>query len=126
VDEKTRTVTLRLSVKNGPGSAKGEAFALRPGMFVTVDLETSRKDGVLVLPLSAIQQVDGETVAFARVVPPSGQGAAFEKRRVVLGIRDGDIAEVIDGIQIGDEVVTGNGYLLKSELERSRIGGHSH
>ncbi len=46
VDEKTRTVTLRLSVKNGPGGVTGERFGLRPGMFVTVDLETSRKDGV--------------------------------------------------------------------------------
>lgn len=126
VDEKTRTVTLRLTVKNGPGGAANERFSLRPGMFVTVDLETARKDGVPTLPLSAVQEVGGQTVAFVRAVPPSGAGAAFEKRRVVLGIRDGEVAEVVEGVQVGDEVVTVNGYLLKSEFERSQIGGHAH
>ena len=126
VDEKTRTVTLRLTVKNGPGGGNGEGFALRPGMFVTVDLETSRKDGVLTLPLSAVQEVGGQTVAFVRAATPGGSAAAFEKRRVVLGIRDGDIIEVVEGVEAGDEVVAVNGYLIKSEFERSQIGGHQH
>jgi cobalt-zinc-cadmium efflux system membrane fusion protein len=95
-------------------------------MFVTVDLETSRKDGVLTLPLSAVQEVGGQTVAFVRADPPGGSAAAFEKRRVVLGIRDGDIIEVVEGVEAGDEVVAVNGYLIKSEFERSQIGGHQH
>ena len=126
VDEKTRTVALRLAVKNGPAEGKGERFALRPGMFVTVDLETSRKDGVPTLPLSALQEVGGQTVAFVRTPPPDGSAAAFERRRVVLGIRDAQVAEVVDGVQVGEEVVTENGYLVKSEFERSQIGSHEH
>lgn len=127
VDEKTRTVTLRLTVGNGPGGAAGERFALRPGMFVTVDLETSRKDGVPVLPGSALQEVGGRTVVFVRSDPPQGAAAAFEKRPVSLGIRHGTIVEVVDGVRLGEEVVTQNGYLLKSEFERSQIGeGHAH
>jgi multidrug efflux pump subunit AcrA (membrane-fusion protein) len=140
VDEKTRTAHLWLTIKSESGRVPEQKEALRPGMFVTVDLELSRREDVLVVPLDAVQTVSGETVVFVQQGPPSSDGAAaeekagapprtvtFERRRVELGVRDGGVAEVLKGLQPGELVVIGNAYLLKSEFEKSRIGeGHSH
>jgi cobalt-zinc-cadmium efflux system membrane fusion protein len=108
-------------------------------MFVTVDLELSRKEDVLVVPLAAVQTVAGETVVFVQQGPPSHEGpmaeekaganpqsAIFERRRVELGARDSEVAEVLKGLEAGELVVVGNAYLFKSEFEKSRIvEGHS-
>jgi cobalt-zinc-cadmium efflux system membrane fusion protein len=46
---------------------------------------------------------------------------------VKLGARDGDVVEVVEGLTAGERVVVANAYLLKSEFERSKIGGgHAH
>jgi len=158
VDEKTRTAAIRIAIKNEPLSGTQERFALRPGMFATVDLETSRRDDVLVVPLPAIQTVAGETVVFVQDASakaaaqgehdppreavaggheeshdghehetPQPGAVAFERRVVALGGRDGVVAEVLKGVEVGEAVVVKNAYLLKSEFEKSRISeGHAH
>ena len=94
-------------------------------MFATVDLEVSRKADVLVVPTSAVQTLEGKQVVF--VETQLTEGAAFQRRVVVLGARDGDVAEVADGLKPGERVVVANAYLLKSEFERAKIGGgHAH
>lgn len=139
VDEKTRTAPLWVTIKNEPAKAVEAKYALRPGMFVTVDLELSRKEDVIVVPLAAVQTVGGETVVFVQQSPLSQDGSraeekanasaqpvSFERRRVELGTRDSEVAEVLKGLAAGELVVVGNAYLLKSEFEKSRIGeGHS-
>lgn len=142
VDEKTRAVPLRVAVKNRPLPDSEEPFALRPGMFATVDLETSRKTDVRVVPLAAVQTVNSETVVFMQSTRPehakhrgstTGRdtheaevgkfgSATFERRPVTLGARDAEVAEVIHGIEPGEAVVVENAYLLKSEFEKSQIG----
>ena len=122
VDEKTRTLPVRIAVRN-PASANG--FALRPGMFATVALETSRKPSALLVPSAAIQTLDGQPVVF--VETPLSAGAAYQRRPVKLGVRDQDAIEVVEGLSAGDRVVVANAYLLKSEFERSKISqGHAH
>jgi RND family efflux transporter MFP subunit len=125
VDEKTRTLPVRIAVKNQMLSGAGQRFALRPGMFASVDLETSRKGDVLLVPNAAVQTLDGKPVVF--VETPLTEGAAFQRRAIVLGARDGDVAEVAEGLQPGERIVVANAYLLKSEFERAKIGGgHAH
>ncbi|HVR75911.1 MAG TPA: efflux RND transporter periplasmic adaptor subunit [Planctomycetota bacterium] len=140
VDEKTRMAPLWITIKSEAVRVPEQKQPLRPGMFVTVDLELSRKEDVLVVPLDAVQTVAGETVVFVQQGPPSNEGAGaeakagapprtvtFDRRRVELGVRDGGVAEVLRGLEAGELVVVGNAYLLKSEFEKSRIGeGHSH
>jgi cobalt-zinc-cadmium efflux system membrane fusion protein len=149
-DEKTRTLPLRLVVRTRPGPADGrggekpsptsgtlDSFILRPDTFVTVDLETSRKRDVPVVPASAIQTLADRTVVFVRTIPPeyaepsdqSGappteeEVVAFEPRVVTVGAREADRVEVLSGVALGEEVAVENAYLLKSELERAKFGG---
>ena len=125
VDEKTRTLPVRVAIQNPRLSSNGQAYALRPGMFAMVDLEVSRRNGALVVPSVAVQTLGGQPVVF--VETPLTEGAAFQRRAVVLGTRDGDVVEVTQGLAPGERVVVANGYLLKSEFERSKIShGHAH
>lgn len=121
VDEKTRTLPVRVAVQNQRVAA---GAGLRPGMFATVDIELSRKPGIVV-PLAAVQTVNGESVVF--VETPLSEGAAYQRRPVKLGPGDDQVVEVLEGVAEGERVVVANGYLLKSEFERSKIGGgHAH
>jgi cobalt-zinc-cadmium efflux system membrane fusion protein len=98
---------------------------LRPGMFATVDLETSRKVAAVLVPAGAVQTLGGRDVVFVETA--LSEGAAFQRRLVKLGTRDGARVEVVEGLQPGERVVVANAYLLKSEFERSKIGhGHAH
>jgi multidrug efflux pump subunit AcrA (membrane-fusion protein) len=118
VDEKTRTLPVRIAVPN-------PASTLRPGMFATVDLETARRAGAVVVPLSAVQTVAGQAVVFVETA--LSEGAAYQRRAVELGARDAKVVEVIKGLEPGEQVVVANAYLLKSEFERSKIShGHAH
>jgi cobalt-zinc-cadmium efflux system membrane fusion protein len=113
-------------VKNGPVAGSDEHFALRPGMFATVDLETSRKERVVVVPISAVQTVGPDTVVFV-LQAAAGQAneahhSTFERRVVVAGERDSCFVEIVKGLKAGEQVVVENAFLLKSELEKSRIG----
>jgi cobalt-zinc-cadmium efflux system membrane fusion protein len=94
-------------------------------MFATVDLETARRPDAVVVPLSAVQTVAGQSVVF--VETSRSEGAAFQRRAVELGTRDDKVVEVVRGLEPGERVVVANAYLLKSEFERSKIShGHAH
>lgn len=124
VDEKTRTLQVRVVVKNAPADLARGNITLRPGMFATVDLEVARHDNTISVPTSALMTVDGESVVFVRVNAPHSVGAdvtAYEKRVVQVGFRNERSVEIVKGVSAGDEVVVANAYLLKSEFERSRM-----
>lgn len=125
VDEKTRTLPVRVEVKNSPASGRPDGLMLRPGMFVTVGLEVGRRAGGVVVPLTAVQFLEGRSVVF--VETPLTDGASFVRRAVRLGARDGNAVEVTEGVKAGDRVVVAGAFLLKSEFERAKIGGgHGH
>ena len=125
VDEKTRTLPVRVAIQNVVLPGGGDAYALRPGMFAKVDLETARTPDVLVVPVAAVQTIDGKPVVFVETALTAG-AAAFQRRPVVLGARDADVAEVLDGLRAGERVVVANAFLLKSEFERAKISHGDH
>ena len=125
VDEKTRTFPVRIAVANRSANGTAQPFALRPGMFATIDIETARRPGAVVIPVGAVQTVGGQSVVFVETALT--EGAAFQRRPVVLGARDEKVVEAVEGVQAGERIVVGNAYLLKSEFERSKISdGHGH
>jgi membrane fusion protein, heavy metal efflux system len=135
VDEKTRTVPLRVLARNLKTlTGTQQDFLLRPGLFTNIQIETRRRNGVLVIPLAAIQTEGNETFVFVRSAatspdvsnPPSRKGktnsaVTFERRVVELGAKDDRVAEVVKGLHIGELVVVENAYLLKSEMEKSKL-----
>jgi hypothetical protein len=91
VDAATGTVRVTLQVQ---GRDK-----LRPGMFASVFLETSRHDNALTIPKSALSLESlGDTVYVVN-------GDVAARRPVQLGYEEADIVEVASGLHEGDRVI---------------------
>ncbi len=102
VDEKTRTIKVRVEVDNRDG-------ALKPDMFADVQLRTDMGTG-LVVPDSAIIDTGDRKLVF--LDRPDG---AIEPREVEVGMRIPEGYQVLRGLAKGDRVVTSANFLLDSE-----------
>jgi RND family efflux transporter MFP subunit len=111
VEEKTRTVKVRIELAN-------EGLQLKPDMFADVRLLADLGTGLSV-PESAVIDSGGRKLVFV----DRGEGR-FEPRQVTLGVRAGAGLQVIAGLEDGERVVTSANFLLDSESSlRSAISG---
>ncbi|MCK5557620.1 MAG: efflux RND transporter periplasmic adaptor subunit, partial [Candidatus Hydrogenedentes bacterium] len=100
VDIATRTTMAELIVPNAEGT-------LRPGMYADVLLVAREKADALNVPEAAIIRRNGQTDVL-RVVDDVARTT-----RITLGILGEGYAEVIDGLEEGDTVVTKGQYVVK-------------
>jgi cobalt-zinc-cadmium efflux system membrane fusion protein len=84
---------------------------LKPGMFVTIELPTSSAEPVTQVPITAVQEHEGQTFVFLH----NGEDR-FERRNVVTGRRSGEFVEITSGLQPGEQVATRGGFALKSRM----------
>ena len=104
LDPVSRTVKVRLSMKN-PG------LLLKPEMFANVEIMIS-SGSKLVIPREAV--IDSGTRQIVYVEKKPG---VYEMRRVTLGQRGEDYVEVLKGIKKGERVVTSGNFLIDSESQ---------
>lgn len=120
VDPKTRTVEVRATVDNPliqeATAAHGEQRLLRANTFGTGTIRVSENLHAVVVPNRAVQW-DGD----CHVVFVETSEANFESRKVELGAVDDEFSEIIDGLKVGERVVTVGSHVIKSELLRRRI-----
>ncbi len=103
VEERTRTVKVRLEVDNSRGDLKPEMFA---DVFLNVDLGQG-----LVVPDGAVINAGDRRLVFL----DRGEGR-FEPRVVKLGAKiEGSGVQIVSGVAEGDRVVVGANFLLDSE-----------
>jgi Cu(I)/Ag(I) efflux system membrane fusion protein/cobalt-zinc-cadmium efflux system membrane fusion protein len=110
VDPATRTLRVRLALLN-PG------LALKPGMFVNVQLRAPLGRQLLV-PASAVVQAGSRQLVFL-----SRAQGSFEPREVQLGARTEDGFVVLKGLQAGDTVATSANFLIDSESQLQAAAG---
>ena len=91
----------------------------RPGSAVRAMVTVSTQPADLVVPLTALQQMDGRDVVFVR------EGDRYEKRTVTLGRRDARQVEIVEGVAVGEDVVIAQSYTIKADLEKAGAG-HAH
>jgi len=119
VDPTTRTVKVRIEVKNGHGE-------LRPGMFARAEITTAPGDEqgetALAVPDEAIQTVEGGPAVF---IPVEGEENTFAKRAVTVGKPVGGWIPVPSGLKEGERVVVTGTFILKAELGKSGAA-HEH
>lgn len=106
LDAAARTLTARFELPN-PG------FALRPGMFVDVELGIDLGPGVLV-PSSAVLDSGLRRTVFVETAP-----GRLEPREVETGERSGGKVQIVRGVAAGERVAVGANFLLDAE---SRLG----
>ncbi len=71
-----------------------------PGLPATLDLAIGQVDDALVIPVTAVQGGAGSGVVWV----DAGDGSAPEERQVVLGVGDGVIVEVTEGLAEGEAI----------------------
>lgn len=96
VDPATRTVRVRAILPNADGT-------LRPGMLMTVDVRSNPRQALAIPEIAILDQIDGAYVY--RVVARDG-GQAVDLVRIRTGQRSGGMAEVLEGLNAGDQVIT--------------------
>jgi cobalt-zinc-cadmium efflux system membrane fusion protein len=112
LDAATRTVRVRATVVN-------RGAKLKPGLFVKGQIEIPRpqkETGVLAVPQSALQTLEGRPTVFVRSGPET-----FVRRFVETGHTFEGFTEVLSGIRRGEVVVTEGSFVLKSEFAKATL-----
>jgi multidrug efflux pump subunit AcrA (membrane-fusion protein) len=114
IDPATRSVPLILEARNDEGR-------LRIGLHGDLAIATGEKIRGLAIPLSAIVDDKGISVAFVQA-----EGETFERRELELGIRSEGYAEVKSGLKAGERVVNKGAYRVHLASLSSALPAHGH
>jgi cobalt-zinc-cadmium efflux system membrane fusion protein len=112
LDKDTRFARVVAAVDNTAGK-------WRPGSFITADIPTDEIHAAVVVPRSALQTVNGESIVFVRTVE------GFTPRKVVVGTQDARLAEIVSGLAAGERIATTNTFTLKADLGKADAA-HEH
>jgi cobalt-zinc-cadmium efflux system membrane fusion protein len=102
VDEGTRSIRVLFELDNREGH-------LRPGMFVDVAIGAGGREQGLAVPEAAVVEEEGRGFVFIHTAPES-----FERREVVLGVRDGEWRAVRRGVKEAERVVVQGVAMLQA------------
>jgi membrane fusion protein, heavy metal efflux system len=106
LDPATRTAQVRIELAN-PGQL------LKIGMYVNVVFATlgGSESTVPVVPTSAIQNINNQQVVFVATNDPT----VFAMRPMRLGSETNGRYPVLEGVSVGDRIVTEGSFLLRAE-----------
>lgn len=113
LNEETRTVAVRLNVKN-------RKSLLKPGMFVRAELQSRIRSGTdvrppLLVPVSAVLRTGKRAVVYVR--KPGDGTPVFEGREIEIGARAADYLVVVSGLEEGEEVVVKGNFKIDSAFQ---------
>ena len=106
IDQTTRTAQVRVELANA-------GQLLKIGMFVNVAFATlgGSEATTPVVPKIAVQNVNNQQVVFVTTKEPN----VFAMRPVRLGNESNGFFAVMEGVTVGDQVVTDGSFLLRAE-----------
>jgi RND family efflux transporter MFP subunit len=110
LDPRTRTLAVKIEV----GDPRGR---LKPGMFAQLAIQTSQRQGIVVVPKEAVTRIsnsDSGPVQYGVFVVSDNR---VKRTRVVPGVSDGKNVEITQGLVEGlDVVLNPRADLLDGEL----------
>lgn len=110
LDPVTRTVQVRCQTEN-------PHRRLKPEMYATIRVALGESEEILLIPVEAVQDLDGDSTVFVR----EGGGATFRPRGIRTGRRTERDVEVLSGLSAGQEVAAKGSFLVKSEFLKSQM-----
>ena len=110
--KETRTATTRVEIPNRDST-------WRPGLFVTGKITVGNINVPLMIPKSALQSLEGDTVVFVE------EGDGFEAQAVSTGRADDTHVEILSGLHKGQRYVSQGGFELKSIIVTAGLGAHA-
>lgn len=117
IERDSRTAQIRLVLEN-------PQEMLRAGMFgqVVVQVPSKKETNAFLVPKNALQRVQDGYVAFRQLEP-----GRYEMVSVNVLTESNDFAEVTGDLQPGDQLVTGDTFILKSHANKEElVGDHDH
>ncbi len=117
VDEKTRTVQVRVNVPNPDGKLLANTFG-------TGRIVLREEKNAVVVPNEALHWEKDCHVVFVRDRNFLNEGApkVFHVRTVRPGVKTGENTEIIAGLLPGEVIATKNSALLRAELLKGSLG----
>lgn len=114
VDERTRTATARVVLAN-------ESGIWRPGMFVSIKVQTGQINASIVAPKTALQTIEDQICLFVETEE------GFKAQPVFTGHSNDVAVEITSGLAPGQRYVTQGSFALKAEVMKASFGdGHGH
>lgn len=110
VDERTRTLKVLAEMKN-------PQHRLKVGMYGSARILAGLEQQALAVPAAALQSIDGASYVFIQK-----EADLFELRRVQAGAVTDGMIPVLAGLSRDDQVVVSQGFALKSEVLKARLG----
>jgi cobalt-zinc-cadmium efflux system membrane fusion protein len=110
IDPESRTLAARVELPNPDR-------ALKAGVFVRAQIAITEQHDALLVPRDAVQAAESRSLVFVK----KGE-ALFEPVAVQLGAGDGEVVEIVSGLEPGAEIVTTGAFLLKTEVMKESIG----
>lgn len=101
-------------------------FPFRPGMTASVEIITEKKESVLSIPLAAVTTRAGQTIdsgdgsGTMKELVFIREGEVAQMREVKTGISDFENIELLEGLEEGQEVITGPYFIVSTELENDK------
>jgi membrane fusion protein, heavy metal efflux system len=117
VEAKVASVTPTVS-----GSTRAATVVLEPlasssrlvvGEGVQVRLHVKENGANIVVPEDAVQNIEGRDVLFVRTK------TGFRAQPVLVGSRSRGMAQIVSGVQPGEQVATRNAFLVKADMIKS-------
>jgi len=110
LDQTTRTAQVRVELAN-PGQQ------LKIGMFVNVAFAIlgGAQASTPIVPKVAVQNVNNQQVVFVATKEPN----VFTMQPVRLGIESNGYFPVLEGLTVGDQIVTDGSFLVRAEWLKS-------
>jgi membrane fusion protein, heavy metal efflux system len=102
----SQSTVARATIRNADGR-------WRPGTAVRARVTVSERQAALVVPTTALQGMENATVVFVR------SEDTYTARRIRIGERDAENAEVLEGLKPGEEIVVQQSYVIKADLEKA-------
>ena len=120
VDEKLRTIKIRIEVKNDDG-------LLKPNMYIQGNVENRQTEKkMLAIPEEAVQNINGEKIVFV-LEEELEEENVFAVIHVELGEKIGNKRIITKGLEEGEKIVIKGAFNLKAELTKQSFGAaHVH
>ena len=91
-----------------------------PGLYVTTEVTLAETAAPLAIRKEAVQTLEGRSVVFVQ-----DEDEGFAPHEVTLGRSDGEFAEVLSGLKVGDTYAAANSFIIKAELGKGSAE-HGH
>jgi len=111
VSLRSRTARMRLELPT-------RGLPLKPGMYANIDLDVAPTEPTTVVPRSAVIDTGERTLVFVQETDGS-----LRPRRVTLGRSSGQLTQILEGVAVGELVVSSAAFLVDAESNLGTMTG---